>query len=61
MSETKKPTPEELWEKVGYLDAEAADAALDAEAADAALAPDAADAAYRRGRARWRAEHPEVE
>jgi hypothetical protein len=70
MSEpNKKPTPEELWERAGYLRAaadaavdfdSAFDAALDAEAADELLSSDTAAAAYERGRARWRAEHPEA-
>jgi hypothetical protein len=68
VSESKKPTPEELWERAGYLDA-AADTLADAARAHRAYnGPVSAYAlpvvyfdAYLRGRERWYAEHPEVE
>jgi hypothetical protein len=65
-----KPNAEELWEKAGYLRAAAlaacAVAAADASAADAAALATAREtdyalaAAYERGKARWKAEHPEA-
>jgi hypothetical protein len=52
----KKPTVEELWERVGY--AYAAYRRAVAYASAAVNIPDAA--ACERGAARWKAEHPEV-
>jgi hypothetical protein len=55
-----KPTPEELWERAGYARA-AADAVVGFyDALDDAPAADAVLAAYARGKARWKAEHPEA-
>jgi hypothetical protein len=75
MSPETKPTVEELWEQAGYLaisfnHARAGRASTSALAAlesaiSAALGASPHDAlydpsAYERGKARWRAEHPEV-
>jgi hypothetical protein len=64
MSETKPTPAEEAWERAGYLHAaftaieSAADVAADS--VDPSFISPAARAAWERGRARWKAEHPEV-